>query len=182
MLDTLQVIMWSLTYVLIIVAGIQSRSIRKISMPYIAGVLNFAWEICALYTSGGMWGHVLWLTLDLLIVFFGFIYASTNRGRMIYVASIVISTVLLMYVFTLPRGMMISVFLIDLIMAVCYLLECKKLSPKLKTSIAVTKLLGDMFAGLCYARGSIFVAIVAGVVFVCNCYYLRLCIEEASRE
>lgn len=95
MLDTLQVIFWSITYVLIIIAGFQSQEIRKVSMPYIAGVLDFAWEICALYNSQGFWGHILWFALDLIIVFFGFRYAKSSIHRNKYIVSIIISTLFL---------------------------------------------------------------------------------------
>lgn len=69
-------------------------------------------------------------------------------------------------------------FIIDLIMAVCFITDHKKLSPKLKIPIAVTKLLGDACAGMHYASDSWFIALIACIVFVCNVYYLYLCEEE----
>lgn len=178
MLDTLQVIFWSITYVLIILAGFQSRSIRKVSMPYVAGVLNFSWEICALYHSGGMWSHILWLSLDAGIVYFNFVFLSTGIQRTRYAVAILICSLLLFYIFAFPMGMLISVFVIDLIMAAVYLLERNNLSPRLKVPIAVTKLIGDTFAALFYAPSSAFVAFLAVIVFLCNCVYLYLCAKE----
>jgi len=178
MLDTLQIVFWSITYVLIIIAGSQSKILRKVSMPYIAGILNFSWEIRALYNSNGFWGHIMWLTLDLAIVYFSFKYIPTNKGQYIYTLSIIISTFLLLYIFTLSNGMLFSVFIIDFIMAICFLVDRKKLSPKLKVPIAVTKLIGDTFAGLYYAPQSIFIAGLAGLVLFCNMAYLYLCIWE----
>ena len=67
MLDNLQIIFWSVTYVLIIAAGWRSRARKQVSMPYVAGVLNFGWELCALQQSQGFWGHILWLGLDVVI-------------------------------------------------------------------------------------------------------------------
>ena len=58
----------------------------------------------------------------------------------------------------------------------------KKLSPKLKIPIAFTKLLGDLFAGVAYAPESIFVAILAVLVFYCNIAYLCLCIGEIGES
>lgn len=181
MLDTLQIIFWSVTYVLIIIAGSQSRKIRKNSMPYIAGVLIFAWEICALYNSKGFWGHIMWFSLDLAIVYFSFKYIKTKKSKIIYTLSIFISTILLMYIFTLSYGMLFSSFIIDFIMAVCFLADRERLSPKLKVPIAVTKLLGDTFAGLYYAPESVLVAILSGVVFLCNILYLYLCVKETKK-
>ena len=84
MLDTLQIIFWSITYVLIIIAGIQSRNIRKVSMPYGAAIQNFTWEICALIISHGFWGHIVWLSLDIAIIILGFLFASSKRHRIVY--------------------------------------------------------------------------------------------------
>ncbi|MBQ9931100.1 MAG: hypothetical protein IJO79_01990 [Firmicutes bacterium] len=178
MFDTLQIIFWSITYILVIVAGTQSWNLRKVSMPYVAGVLNFAWEICALYTSGGFWGHILWLGLDLVIVFFGFQFVSTKKQKTLYLAAIAIATISLFIIFRHPEGMLVSVFVIDLIMAIYFLIDRKKLSPKLKVLIAVTKLLGDLFAGLYYGPLSDFIAVTATIVLLCNGYYLYLCIME----
>ena len=79
-----------------------------------------------------------------------------------------------------PAGMLISVFVIDLIMAINFLIQRKKLSPKMKTPIAITKLLGDTFAGLYYAPQSNLIGIIACVVFMCNICYLYLCLEESG--
>lgn len=178
MLDTLQIVLWSVTYVLVIIAGFQSRKIKRVSMPYLAGILNFAWEICALLNSRGFWGHALWITLDIFIVFLGICFAKSNKHRVQYILSITAFTLILMYIFTNPAGMLFSVFVIDLVMAISFLADRKKLSPKLKVPIAVTKLLGDAFAGLYYAPQSNLVGIIAGIVFMCNVCYLYLCIEE----
>lgn len=81
MLDTLTSLFGAVTYILIIIAGIHNRSAKQISMPYVAGALNFGWEICALYTSHGYWGHFLWLVLDIIIVYFGFCFLSFMKKK-----------------------------------------------------------------------------------------------------
>lgn len=181
MLDTLQILFWSVAYVLIIIAGTRSRKIQKVSMPYIPGVVIVAWEICALYNSGGFWGHILWLSLDLGIVYFGFRYAKNLRGRLAYGTAILVTTTVLMYIFTIPDGSLISSFILDLLIAVFYLVDRKKLSPELKVPIAVTKMIGDTFAGLYYAPQSGLVAVIAIAVFVCNLCYLNQCIDEKKQ-
>lgn len=60
MITTLYVAFWTLTYILIIVASYKSRHIRMVSMPYIAGILNLAWESCALITTPAFWGYYPW--------------------------------------------------------------------------------------------------------------------------
>lgn len=74
--------------------------------------------------------------------------------------------------------MLYSVFAIDLIMAIWFLVDRKTLSSKLKVPIAVTKLLGDMCAGFYYSEQSTLAGVIAVIVFVCNMYYLYLCLEE----
>lgn len=180
MLDNLQIIFWSITYVLILISGGRSRQERKIAIPYIAGVLNFAWEACALQEYQGFWGHLLWMGLDFGIIYFGFIYLSSARKRVFYISSIYIAILIFAYIFTLPEGMLLSVFAIDLIMAVVFLVDRKKLSRKCKLPIAVTKLIGDAFAGMFYAPQSVYVACMAMLVFCCNLVYTYLCWREMA--
>lgn len=178
MLDTLQVIFWSVTYVLIIIAGFRSTSVRKVSMPYIPGILNFSWEINALIQSGGLWGHILWLGLDCVIVYFGFRYLNTLKQKLLYLFMIIFSTIALKITFNHSAGMLISSFVIDLTIAICFIASIKQLSPELKIPIAITKLIGDAFAGLYYAPQSEFITIVAVLVLFLNSLYLYYCIKE----
>jgi len=179
-LDTLQVVLWSTTYVLIIVAGFQSFQIKKVSMPYMALLLNFTWEFCALLVSKGFWGHIAWFTLDFMILVFAFLYMRSNKAKALLAIAIPIGIVLLRFVFTLPFGMLYSSFVIDLLMAINFIIDHKKLSPKLKVPIAVAKLLGDACAGMQYAGDSWLIVVIACVVFICNVYYLYLCEEEVK--
>ncbi|MCD7828427.1 MAG: hypothetical protein LUG85_07840 [Clostridiales bacterium] len=84
--DTIQVLFWSLTYVLIIVFSIKHwdelKKEKKILIPITASMFNIAWEINAFVESKGMWGHVLWLGLDIIIVLFNiyiYIYAIFRK-------------------------------------------------------------------------------------------------------
>lgn len=179
MLDNLQALFWSITYVLIIIAGFKSQKIKMVSMPYIAGVLNFAWEVIALYlTRGSNWIHVSWFILDLFIVFIGYRFLVERKRKVIYLTAILIFVILLKYIFNLNNGMLISVFVIDLIMAIVYLVQIKQMSPYLKIPVAATKLIGDLFAGLFYFKELKLVAVIAVIVFLCNLVYLVLCIIE----
>ena len=89
-------------------------------MPYVAGVLNFSWEFVALVNSKGDWGHIAWFSLDVVIVTFGVWYLRSARQRFTYLASILILIATLFFVFDLENGMLISVFVIDVIMAVWF--------------------------------------------------------------
>lgn len=178
MFDTIQIILWSITYMLIIAAGFLGWSKKKISMPYIPGVLNFSWECAALINSKGFYGHIIWLALDCLIIYIGFHFLDQTKQKIIYIISIVVLIWVQLMVFQLAQGMLISVFIIDLIMAICFCIDLRQISTKFKITIAITKLLGDMFAGLYYASEGIFVTITAILVFLINIFYLSLCFGE----
>ena len=178
MLDNLQIIFWSITYILIIIAGWRSRSKKMNSMPYAAGILNFGWELCALQESQGFWGHILWLGLDAVIFTIGFFFLQSRKQKGLYIIFTYFVTAGLWFLFVRYNGMLFSVFAIDLIMAVLFLVDRKRLSHELKIPIAVCKLTGDTFAGIFYAPESRVVAVMAIMVFVCNVIYLVLCCRE----
>lgn len=180
MFDFLQGMFWTITYVLIICSGFRSQKIVMVSMPYIAGVLNFAWETIALIfisKSNNLW-HILWFTLDLMIVYISYKFLEFDRQRKKYIFSIIAITVILYFIFKIKGGMLYSVFAIDLIMAICFILWRKNMSPHLKIPIATTKLLGDLFAGILCVKETKFVLIVAIAVFICNVSYLIFCVIE----
>ena len=178
MLDLLPVLFWSITYVFSIIAAFQSRSSKKVPIPLVAVLFNFSWEICALIISRGFWGHALWLALDCVIVYFCFCSLKTVKQKVFYGIMIVTVTVALFYIFKIPDGMLMSVFIIDLGMAIVFIVQARSLSYQLKIPIAITKLLGDVFAGILCGQDSIFIAVIAILVFLCNLFYLCYCIEE----
>lgn len=176
--DILTIIFWTITYLFIVYAGFRSRSIKQVSMPYIAGILNIAWEICALFWISGFWGYILWLSIDFFIVYFSVRFLDSKIKKIAYIASIVFFTVFNFIIFDkFEKGFAYSVYIIDLIMAVCYLIDRKKLSPIFKIPIAITKLLGDFFAGFVFKHYT-FTVVIAVIVFVCNVIYLFLCIKD----
>lgn len=102
-------------------------------MPLIAGSLNFAWEINALLLSRGFYGHVLWTGLDVLIVFHNVRFLEKGKRKK-YLLSIVVFILVLYGMFRIPNvdGQRISVFAIDLIMAIEYVLCAKQIAPPRK--------------------------------------------------
>ena len=116
-------------------------------MPLIAGSLNFAWEINALLLSRGFYGHVLWTGLDVLIAFHNVRFLEKGKRKK-YLLLIVVFILVLYGMFRIPNvnGQRISVFSIDLIMAIEYVLCAKQIAPQGRISVGVLKLLGDLFA------------------------------------
>lgn len=176
--DILTVIFWSIAYLMIVYSGFRSIKIKKVSMPYIAGVANIAWEICALYWISGFWGYMLWLGIDIVIVCFGFLFLNSKVKKICYLVSILLCTLIFFLILhNSNKAFIYTVFIIDLLMAILYLIEYKKLSPVLKIPIAIAKLLGDFFAGFVFEQYTLTV-VISSIVFVFNSIYLYLCIKE----
>ena len=183
--DYLQIALWSLAYVLVIKGG-KDASPRMPCMPLVAGCLNFCWEVNALIFSGGMWGHILWLTLDAVILFQNMRYLHSRfrlRGVFIYSIAMILMGLLLAVLFRIPEwnGMLYTAFADDLIMAAEFLIAAKKIAPNCKVSIAVCKLFGDLFAWLFYCKNSMYVAIIGTIVLALNLFYLCWCLEVSDR-
>lgn len=151
-------------------------------MPLIAGSLNFAWEINALLLSRGFYGHVLWTGLDVLIVFHNVRFLEKGKRKK-YLLLIVVFILVLYGMFRIPNvdGQRISVFAIDLIMAIEYVLCAKQIAPQGRISVGVLKLLGDLFAWLSNMQSSLFVAVCGVIVLLLNLFYLAICLIAGRR-
>lgn len=178
--EILTAVFWGLTYLLICISGFLSFRIKKPAMPYSAGVLNYAWEVNALVVSHGLWMYTLWFGLDLFIVAFGIYFLGSAKKKGFYIISIIISTIFLRTLFSFNDGMLITVFLIDLIMAITYLIRFKSLSPFLKKGIALFRFLGDLFAGFAGIRYSSYYGIFSVIICILNGIYVWKCFFEKS--
>lgn len=149
-------------------------------MPLLPGALNYAWELNALIVSKGMWGHIIWIGLDTIIVLINLGNVRKKEGKILYVVGIAAASIGLGYVFHLQNvpGMLISAYVIDLLLAIAFLVCVRNISVRGKKTIAVFKLLGDGFACLAYAHQSGFVIITGISVFLINLAYLAACYED----
>ena len=183
LLNHLTVIFWTLAYVIIVLCGIQNRKSHLLLMPLIAGSLNFAWEINVLLLSRGFYGHVLWTGLDVLIVVHNVRFLEKGKRKK-YLLLIVVFILVLYGMFRIPNvdGQRISVFAIDLIMAIEYVLCAKQIAPQGRISVGVLKLLGDLFAWLSNMQSSVFVAVCGLIVLLLNLFYLAICLEQSSHS
>ena len=172
-------IFWALTYLLIVIGGFRYKSDNKFFMPIVAGALNFAWEIHALRISGGYWVHIVWLALDCIILFQNMGFLSTFRKRLLYGSCVIASIVLIYGVFSVNSfdGMLISSFVIDIIMAIEYVVVIKRISPRLLILIGVCRTLGDLFAWISNLRHSSFVAVIGALVLLVNLFYICYAID-----
>ena len=184
MVEILYVGFWTLTYVLIIIAGYKSRRIGMVSMPYIAGILNLAWESCAVIYTPTFWGYYPWIILDIIIAYIGYRFLSSKKDKCKYIIAIILSTVFL-YLLSVfwESTLIISVYAIDFVMAFLYILQYRSISPKLRITIALPRLLGDLFAAVEVLQSplkELYPVVI--IVFIINCIYLVMTILEKSRN
>lgn len=180
-LDIAQVALWTITYVLIVLYGFKYRKQRVLLMPLFSGSLNFAWEINALYKAG-MIGRAVWAILDVVILVHNIRLLSAKK-RIVYTGWTGVAAVVLFFAFDTfgMRSLLFSVFIIDVIMSVEYLVLVKKIARNGKILIGITRTLGDAAAWLAYAKETIFVGIAGAVVLILNLLYLSCCFEEESK-
>ena len=75
--------------------------------------------------------------------------------------------------FRIPNvdGQRISVFAIDLIMAIEYVLCAKRIAPQGRISVGVSNM-----------QSSLFVAVCGVIVLLLNLFYLAICLEQSSHS
>lgn len=184
--DAMQAILWSVTYVLIILYNIRYRTL---GIPPIAIASNFAWETVALLQdvryapssfniydvllgSLGNLIHTAWFFLDVLIVVTYMVFCRPVYLKRKWYWAVLYAADLLLLIFAFKHGgMLLSSFLIDCTMAIEYLLYSFNRKFKanwLAAVICAAKLLGDWCAYLCYRRYSAAVAVLGIVILVLN--------------
>lgn len=151
--------------------------------PLLAGSLNFAWEVNALFLSNVFYGHVLWAVLDIFIIIHNVRFLEKSK-RIKYLLFIAVLTFAMYGIFRIPNidGQKISSFLLDLIMAVEYVLYAKRIAPQGRISVGVLMFLGDLFAWLAYMQNSVFVTVCGLIVLLLKLFYLAICLEQNSHN
>lgn len=183
--DAMQAILWSITYVLIILYNIRYRTL---GIPPIAIASNLAWETVALiqdmrrvpissyiYIYDILHGnliHIAWFFLDALIVVTYLVFCRPVYLKRKWYWAVLYAADLLLLLFAFEHGgMLLSSFLIDCTMAIEYLLYSFRRKYKvnwLAAVICAAKMLGDWCAYLCYRRHSAAVAVLGIVILVLN--------------
>lgn len=182
-LDDIQVLFWSITYVLSIVYALKKKTHI---IPHPAILCNLAWETVALVCYGMIY-HIIWFLLDLAIaVLFLLQTKHSKKWKMGWVICLLLVMVIFRIVFKVKHGMLISSFVIDLSMAVLFCLKLlrDRSGSGFGLSIAATKLIGDLAAWRFYSPNS-FVHVVGIFVFVCNIIYLiymYVCLRKCQYE
>lgn len=172
------VIVWSVAYVMIIIASFLDRKEKKLASPYFCSALNVSWEAVALIKTGGFFGYIIWLTLDVFIFFFA-CNSLSGRKRIIYVIGTFTSLGVFSFLFYINgHGLLFTAFFLDVIIAIDYLLHMNSISPILRIPIAVARLLGSIFAGCAYGFQFSYASAFACVSVFYNGMFLVKCIRE----
>lgn len=151
-------------------------------MPLVSGSLNIAWEINAAILSKGFYGHVLWLSFDIIIFALNLSGIRKAKNKAIYGIATLAMIGILAGIFRHSDGMLVSSFVIDMIIAAEYVIKAKSISKRGKVGIAVLKFLGDLCAWLFYMKASLFVSIAGLIVLLLNLFYVAYCLEEYSKN
>lgn len=117
------------------------------------------------------------------LLFIMFVFLEKGKRKK-YLLLIVVFILVLYGMFRIPNvdGQRISVFAIDFIMAIEYVLCAKQIAPQGRIPVGVLKLLGDLFAWLSNMQSSVFVAVCGLIVLLLNLFYLAICLEQSSHS
>ncbi|MBR3691985.1 MAG: hypothetical protein IKL89_04730 [Clostridia bacterium] len=179
--DSLQAIVWSGAYILMIVYSAKNMRLRKPTMPPVAGLICFAWELNAILISGGLWIHVVWLALDSAIFLLNVFNFRSLRGKACYCVAAIGALALFYFLFRVPSIdiMLYSSFLLDLFISVSFVVRIKHLLPNGRVWISLLRLVGDFFAFLAYSEFTI-VQFFGPVILILNLFYLSMCFSMGS--
>ena len=127
--------------------------------------------------------RVLWAVLDIFIIIHNVRFLEKSK-RIKYLLFIAVLTFAMYGIFRIPNidGQKISSFLLDLIMAVEYVLYAKRIAPQGRISVGVLMFLGDLFAWLAYMQNSVFVTVCGLIVLLLKLFYLAICLEQNSHN
>ena len=191
MFDILQFIFWSITYFTVDLQILKSRhSAPQFIFPRVANMLDYSWEFVALLRDilGHCFGlslliHIVWFTFDTLIVYNSVVSLKQNYRKLFLF--LFLPVIFGLYVwFKAENGMLLSVFIIDVIMAVDFIVCAAKLQNAniYGIIIAVSKLIGDLFAWLFYRSQHPAVYYMGVAVLVCNSLYLVIVLYRFFKE
>ena len=179
MFDFISIVCWAITYILIVFCTKNQKETPKSAIPFLPPILNLSWEISALISCEAFWGHVIWFALSIL-VFESCLAVLSKRKQIIYFCFFVFSAIIFSWIFA-KGGMLISSFVINIIMSVCFWLDRRKLLLKGKILIAAFKGIGTLAATIFYAQFSIYVGLIGIGITALDLLYFIFCIREKRK-
>lgn len=194
LVDYIEASVWAVAYMLIALVGLVNRNDCRLAIPKISLLANFAWEVASIfelkgsYLNHGSFGRFCWLIFDIFIViavYLKYKNSSDFKKKAVIWGTSWLALTLAFYIgFTSHELFMpFSAFAIDIEMAILFYVQRKKLDPSLRIQIAVTKLIGDVLAGLyCSLAIHYAIAVIALASFVFNVLYLIFALKEKKEN
>lgn len=188
--DYIEAFIWAVAYMLIALVGLVNKNDKRLAIPAFTLLANFAWEVASIfefegsYNNHGSFGRFLWLIFDIFIVvsvYFKYKDSQTFKRKAIIWGSFWLALTLMFYIgFNCHELFMpFSAFAIDIEMAILFYVQRKKLDPSLRLHIGITKLIGDVLAGLyCTIAINPYIAIIALGSYIFNVLYVIYAVKE----
>lgn len=190
MFDILQIVFWSISYILFIVFGIWKK---KTAEPPIAIAFNFSWEVggCIkgfINNEKIVIGRLVWAILDIgvLVIYLFICKPAYFKSKILFLIPAIIAPIFVATMFLcVDNGMLISSFIIDLIMAIDFVMYAYKGENKynqLAIAFCITKLLGDLFAWIYYTKCGTHIFIIGLIVFILNIICLAFAFKKTYED
>lgn len=195
-IDYTEAFFWTLTYIIIALTGIINKNEKRICIPLPTLWINFSWEAASVIYSfeGGFhlsaqgdFIRFSWFFFDLFILFCFFQKNKFSKSNLLaligYLSIFVVLAPLFFYSFIYHElGMPITAFIIDALMEIFFWFHRKKLDPSNRLLIGITKILGDLFAGIYYGPVHPVVVVLACVAFCFDVLYIIFAIKERKLD
>lgn len=184
-LDIVQMILWSITYVLVIVYNIKYKIT---AIPALTIATNFAWETVALLDDVFHGFPILnvfnlWFALDAVVVFTVFCFCRQTKKSSIVIPFVMALPILVFGFSFFEGGQLITCFTIDAVMEAAwmqYSLDKNLKVNALYLTICGFKLIGDLCAWLFY-KYSGFVAAAGILVLALNIQCLVFALSRLNQ-
>lgn len=178
-LDDIQIVLWSMTYLMSIFMLKKYREKKECVIPLNSVGINFAWEINAIIISRGFWGHILWLLFDSIILFYSFRTIGKSRKRKNAYVKVLICIGIFFVIFRIHSGgMLASSFVINFIMSALFFMKRDSLLSNGKCMVAFTKMIGTLAATIYYQRIVHLIGLLGFIILVIDFLYFCSCVKS----
>lgn len=190
--DYAEAFFWTLTYIIIAATSFINRDEKRIAIPEPTLWINFSWETASIIYSVKedfnifSQGHFIrfsWFFFDLFILYVFFKKNNFLKSRKLtLVAYLSIFFILTPFFFCSfnynEYGMPITAFVIDACMEIFFWIFRKQLDPSNRLTIGITKILGDLLAGIYYGSAHPVVVVLACVALFFDVLYIIYAVRE----
>lgn len=177
-------VFWIIVYVLILYVSVKDRQLKKKVIPCIAVCFNISWELACTFRWPN-WGKIIafsWCLINLVIIWFAFRALDSDRKKKFYGIILICVLILDCVTFEYIKIILYNAYIINLVMSAAFWIERKEINVFFKIPIAITKLIGNVFA--LFAFGNYYhytLGIIESVALIFDFMYLGYCFAERRR-